>query len=217
MTRALGATLAIGLLTLVSLAAQKTAAPPAANQATGPLPAEWKARLDDAAAKPDAVTVAAERESLTITTGPAGIFYKPGMKAEQDYDFTATFSQLQPSAAPQPYGLFIGGADLDKTVPRYTAFVIRSDGKYQITSRNGSRTVTVVGWRAAPQMADPKGVKTSNTLSIRGLRGAVHFLVGQREVHQMPRGKAGGDGIAGIRVGPNLKVQVNRLAVKKFP
>ena len=217
MTRALGSTVAIGLLTLVSLAAQQPVAPAQPSQGTGPLPAEWKARLDDAAARPDAVTVAAERESLTITTGPAGIFYKPGMKAEKDYDFTATFSQLQPAAAPQPYGLFIGGADLDKTVPRYTAFLIRSDGKYQITSRNGSRTVTVVGWRPAPQMADPKGVKTSNTLSIRALRGAVHFLVGQREVHQMPRGRAGGDGIAGVRVGPNLKVQVNGLAVKKFP
>ena len=33
----------------------------------------------------------------------------------------------------------------------------------------------------------------------------------------MPRGRAGGDGIAGVRVGPNLKVQVNGLAVKKFP
>jgi hypothetical protein len=215
MTRTLGI-LAITLMTLAGVAAQQPAVPAPAKQATAAAPGDWKVRPDDPAAKPDAVSVANERESLTVTTGPAALVYKPGMKAEKDYDLTATFSQLQPSPAPQPYGLFVGGADLDKT-PRYTAFLIRSDGKFHITSWNGSRAVTIVDWRVAPQMADPKGVKTSNTLTIRGLRGAVHFLVGQREVHQMPRAKAGGDGIAGLRVGPNLKVQVNQLAVKKFP
>jgi len=81
------------------------------------------------------------------------------------------------------------------------ALLIRADGKYQIVSRTGTRMKTIVDWTVAPQMADPKGVKTSNTLSIRGLQGAVHFFVGEKEVHQMPRAKAGPDGIAGVRVG----------------
>ena len=217
MKKTIGAVLAVVLLTLGVTAAQQPAAPKDAKAATGSMPADWKARLDDVNAKPGAVSVAAEKESLTFTSGPAGIYYKPDMKAAQDYELTATFSELKPSVPPQAYGLFIAGADLDKAVPRYTALEIRGDGKYRITARNGARTRTLVAWRTAPQMADPKGAKTSNTLSIRALRGAVHFLVGQREVHQMPRARAGGDGLAGVRIGPNLQVQVNSLSVKKFP
>ena len=215
--RTLGATLAVAVLTLGVSTAQQPAAPTAAKAATGALPAGWRARLDDATAKPDAVSVAEEKDAITVTSGPAGIYYKPDMKAEKDYQLTATFSQLKPAVPPQPYGLFVAGGDLEKEMPRYTVLLIRGDGKYQIVSRNGTRTTTIVPWTAAAKMADPKGVKTSNMLSIRGLQGAVHFFVGEKEVHQMPRAKAGPDGLAGVRVGPNLSVQVNDLSVKKFP
>jgi len=196
---------------------QTPAAPQDAARATGSLPQGWKARLDDAAAKPDAVRVAEEKNSLTFTTGPAGIYYKSDMKAEKDYTASATFSQLKPSTEPQSYGLFVAGVDLDKDTPRYTALVIRSDGKYQIETRTGAQTKVIVAWKAAPQMMEPKGVKTSNTLTIRALQGAVHFLIADKEVHQMPRERAGGDGLAGVRIGSGLSVQVNGLAVKKFP
>jgi hypothetical protein len=215
--RTISATLAVAILTLGASTAQQPATPKDAKAATGALPAGWKARLDDANAKPDAVSVAEEKDSITVTSGPGGIYYKPDMKAEKDYELTATFSQLKPAVPPQPYGLFVGGTDLDQEVPRYTALLIRGDGKYQIVSRNGARTTTIVPWTAAAKMADPKGVKTSNMLAIRGMQGAVHFFVGEKEVHQMPRAKAGPDGIAGLRIGQNLNVQVNSLSVKKFP
>ena len=196
---------------------QTPAAPQSAVGATGALPEGWKARLDDASAKPDAVRVAAEKTSMTFTSGPAGIYYKPDMKAEKDYTVSATFSQLKPSAQPEGYGLFVAGADLDKDTARYTALVVRSDGKFQIQSRSGGQTRVIVPWKTAPQMMEPKGVKTSNTLTIRALQGAVHFLIGDREVHQMPRARAGGDGLAGVRIGSGLNVQVDGLDVKKFP
>jgi hypothetical protein len=186
-------------------------------QAAGMLPVGWKARVDDPAAPPNAVSVTAEKESLKFKSGPAGIYYKPDMKAEKDYELTASFSQLEPSVPPEPYGLFIAGVDLDKEIPRYTAFQIRQDGKFRVSSHNGDRAVAIVDWKVAAQMADPKGVKTSNTLTIRALQGAVHFLIGDREVHQMPRARAGGDGLAGVRIGKKLHVQVDKLSVKKVP
>jgi hypothetical protein len=60
-------------------------------------------------------------------------------------------------------------------------------------------------------------VKPTNTLEVRALLGAVHFLIGDKEVHQMPRDKVGPDGIAGVRLGPGMNVQVTKLEVKKFP
>jgi hypothetical protein len=198
-----------------SLAAQQ--APPA--KPAGALPAGWKAHLDDAAAAPDSVHVVAEKESMTFSGGPAGIYYKPDMKAEKGYTVSAAFSQLKPTPQPQPYGLFIAGTDLDKA-PHYTALLIRSDGRYSIVSFPGGpdgKPRTIVNWTPAAAMADPKGVKTSNTLTIRAMQDAVHFLIAEREVHQMPRAAAGGDGIAGIRIGPGLNVQVDKFEIKKFP
>ena len=81
MKKTIGAVLAVVLLTLGVTAAQQPAAPKDAKAATGSMPADWKARLDDVNARPDAVSVAAEKESLTFTSGPAGIYYKPDMKA----------------------------------------------------------------------------------------------------------------------------------------
>ena len=46
---------------------------------------------------------------------------------------------------------------------------------------------------------------------------AVHFLIGDQELHQMPREKVGPDCVAGVRLGPGLSVQVTKLEVKKFP
>jgi hypothetical protein len=66
-------------------------------------------------------------------------------------------------------------------------------------------------------MMEPKGAKTSNTLTIRALQDAVHFLIGDKELHQMPRAKAGEDGIAGVRFGPGLSLQVSKFEKKKFP
>ena len=171
----------------------------------------------DSPAATEAVRVESADDSLTFTTGPAGIYYKPGMKAEKDYTVSATFSQLKSTPTPQPYGLFIAGADLDKETARYTAFLVRSDGRYQIVSWNAAAPRVIVDWTAAPQMREPKGVKTSNSISIRALQGAVHFLIGEKEVHQMKRSTAGADGIAGVCIGSALNMQVDKLSVKKFP
>ena len=151
--RAIGATLAVAILTFGVSAAQQPATPKDAKAAAGAMPAGWKARLDDANAKPDSVTVAAEQDSFTITTGPAGIFYKPEMKAEKDYQLTATFSQLKPTVPPQAYGLFVAGAELEKDVPRYTALLIRADGKYHIVSLFVARTTPIVDWTEETKIA----------------------------------------------------------------
>jgi 3-keto-disaccharide hydrolase len=188
------------------------------NQITGSgkLPDGWKARFDDAAGKPEQVVLDEKDGALTFTTGPAGIYYK-GDKAEKDYDFSATFSQLKPTAMAEAYGLFIAGQDLDKDTQRYTYFLIRQDGKYLIKARNGAAMKTIVDWTDAPSMREPKGVKTSNTLEIRATANSVQFVIDSKPVHAMTRDQIGPDGVAGIRVNHNLNVQVSKLQIKKLP
>ena len=205
-------------------AEQKPAAaqPPASDQkpatrTAGGLFERWTVRLDDPSAKPDAVTLKNEENAVSITSGPAGIYYKEGTKAEKDYTVSATFSQLKPTPQPVEYGLFVSGAELDKPTARYTALLVRGDGKYRIVTWNAGKATTVVDWATAAPMMELKGAKTTNTLTIRALQDAVHFLIGEKELHQMPRAKAGEDGIAGVRFGPGLSIQITRFEAKKFP
>lgn len=183
---------------------------------SGKLPEGWKVRFDDAPAKPEDVVVDEKDSTLTFTTGPAGIYYK-GDKAEKDYDLSATFSQLKPTAMAEAYGLFVAGRDLEKDTQRYTYFLIRQDGKFLIKTRDGAATKTIVDWRDAPSMREPKGVKTSNTLEIRATANSVQFVVDGKPVHAMTRDHVGPDGLAGIRVNHNLNLQVSKFAVKKLP
>ncbi len=221
-------TIAVALAALTTASSQKPAAQsqPAPQtmqhdadktiKGSGKMPDGWKVRFDDATAKPDAVIVDEKDGTLTFTTGPAGIYYKPGMKAEKDYELTASFSQLKPSEHAEAYGLFIAGQDLDKDTQRYTYFLIRQDGKFLIKSRNGEATKAIVDWTAAPSMREPKGVKTSNTLQIRATGDAVRFYVNDKPVHKLTRAQAGGDGVAGVRVNHNLNLQVGKLTLKKL-
>jgi hypothetical protein len=183
---------------------------------SGKMPDGWKVRFDDAAAKPEQVMVDEKDGTLAFTTGPAGIYYKPGMKAAGDYALTASFSQLKPGQFPEAYGLLIAGQDLDKDTQRYTYFLIRQDGKFLVKSRNGAATKAIVDWTDAPSMKEPKGVKTSNTLQIRASGDSVRFFVNDKQVHKLTRAEAGGDGIAGVRVNHNLNVQVSKLTLKKL-
>lgn len=226
--RTLTIALAVAATALYTASAQKPAAaqPSAAAQhqhdadqpikGSGKMPDGWKVRFDDTAAKPEQVIVDEKDSTLAFTTGPAGIYYKPGMKAEKDYELTASFSQLKPSAHAEAYGLFIAGQDLDKDTQRYTYFLIRQDGKFLIKSRNGAETKAIVDWTDAPAMREPKGVKTSNTLQIRAAEDTVRFFVNDKQVHKLTRAQAGGDGIAGVRVNHNLNVQVGKLTLKKL-
>jgi hypothetical protein len=212
------------LLVCSVLACSQPTAEPAAEQQPGPKPAaktsgslpdDWKARFDHPGPGTDKLRVESGMESLTFSPGPAAIYYKNDMKAEKNYTLSASFSQLTTLTKPEPYGLIIAGADLDKETARYTAFLIRADGKYQITAWTGSTPRVIKDWTAVPAMREPKGVKTSNTLTIRALQGAVHFLIAERELHQMPRAAAGQDGLAGVRIGNDLNVQVHNLKLEK--
>jgi hypothetical protein len=210
------AVLAIAVAACSAPEAQQSAPAKAAEKLTD-LANPWKTRLDDPSAKPDAGMLAVEKDAVTITSGPAGFYYKPDMKAEKDYSASGVFSQLKATPQPVEYGLFVAGSNLDKDTAHYTALLVRADGKYQIASWDGGKATVIVPWTTAAAMMEPKGAKTSNTLIIRGLQGAVHFLINEKEVHQMPRARAGEDGVAGIRVGQGLNIQVSKLEVKKFP
>ena len=136
------------LLTALLMSTGIACSTPSAEQASGQpaqtakgsakpaaaLPDGWKVRFDDPAAKPDTIGLTVEKNAVVIMAGPAATYYKPDMKADKDYNLSATLSQLATVTPPQPYGLFVAGADLHKDTASYTALLIRGDGKFQIAT-----------------------------------------------------------------------------------
>lgn len=182
----------------------------------GPLPDGWKMHFDDPAAKPNQVLVEQKEHAVTVTAGPAAIYYKPDMKASGDYELSAVVSQIKTTVRPEGYGLCVAGNDLDKASARYTCFLVRQTGQFAIERHDGPETTAIVDWTNAPAMHEPNGMKTSNTLAIRVIGNDARFQIDNKDVRTLTRAQIGGDGITGIRVGPDLHVQVTTLTLGKM-
>ena len=179
------------------------------------LPAGWMARLDSGSTKLDGVQLMSMGKGLHFITGPAGIYYRLGDKKSGAHEVHATFTQLEPSAHAEAYGLFIGGSDLDNAKQKYTYFEVRQDGQFLIKRRNGAATPTVTDWTANAAVkktdASAKGV---NTLAIIVAADKVRFLSNGTEVAALAPPQLDVAGIAGLRINHNLSVQVDGFEVK---
>jgi len=180
----------------------------------GTLPSGWKARVDGNASL-NGVKMMPMGGGVHFMTGPAGIYYKPADKGTGAYEARATFTQMEPAAHPEAYGLIIGGADLEGAAQKYTYFLIRQDGKYLIKRRAGDQTPTIADWTdsAAIKKADSSG-KMSNTLVVDVGKDQVRFLVNGTEVAAADTAKVDAAGIAGLRINHNLNVHVEGFTVK---
>jgi hypothetical protein len=206
-----------GLAALLTapLLAQHQADPDKKVAGGGTLPSGWKGRLDSGDKSLAGVKATQMGGGVHFMTGPAGIYYKPADKATGAYETHATFTQMEPAAHPEAYGLFIGGADLDGASQKYTYFIVRQDGKFMIKRRAGAATPTVADWtdNAAIKKPDSAG-KMSNTLAIDVDKDKVRFLVNGTEVTSTDASQVDAAGIAGLRVNHNLNLHVKGFGVK---
>jgi hypothetical protein len=150
-----------------------------------------------------------------VRTGPAHILYALKDVTRNIYSVTATIEQLEKSAHPEAYGVFIGGSALDVPAKRrYTYFLVRGDGKYMVKVRDGMQTRTVTDWTAHP--AVPQEDAAGKV--VYGIRIDVDGKAAKVSVNGKPvttiLAKSGPlEGVVGTRINHNLHLMVTPVSV----
>src|SRR5215218_7672803 len=103
---------AVAAVAAAPTVAQHQADPDKKVAGGGTLPSGWKGRVDGTGSLAG-VKMMPMGGGVHFMTGPAGIYYKPADKATGAYEARATFTQMEPAAHPEAYGLIVGGSDLD--------------------------------------------------------------------------------------------------------
>jgi hypothetical protein len=214
MKRAL-AIIGFAALGATALLAQQHGADMDKMMSGGSLPAGWSVRLDSGSTKPDGVSVMPMGGGIHFKSGPAGIYYRAADTKSGAYEVHASFNQVEPSAHPEAYGLFVGGANLAAATQKYTYFLVRQDGKFMISRRTGDKVTALVPWtdNASVKKTDA-ATKGTNMLSIVVAADKTRFLVNGTEVNAQPTSNVDGAGIAGLRINHNLNVHVDGFGVK---
>lgn len=188
----------------------------------------WQGKVDPAAAKQgksinDSKFVQ-DGNALRLTIGPAAIYWNPKHTASGDYTVKATFAESKvTSDHPHPYGVFIGGSNLDSEQPSLMYCVAYGDGSFLVRQFSGGAVNTLAKRQPhdAVRKAGPDGSVT-NEVGWRVKGGRADCVINGTAVAGFDASEIVGagklastDGIAGLRVSHNLDVVVSDFAVGK--
>jgi hypothetical protein len=195
----------------------------------------WKGKIPDALRAPNTERVIGDSKvsgtpaSITINSGPPGIFWNPANTASGDYTVKATFNEPKVKSAnshAHPYGVFIGGNKLDTPQNSLLYCLAYGEGN-RFLLRGFGPTVFNVGPRgpearnAAVKAAGADGSVTQEiAMSVKGdqvtctINGTAVATLTKADV--VGAGKLEStDGTYGIRVSHNTDVVVTGFGMTK--
>ncbi len=190
--------------------------------------AGWQGRPDPGTGAVNDASLDVKGSDIEIHTGPAMLFWNPANKGIGDFTVSATFSEpkyMSSNDHPHPYGVFIGGGNLDndKTTALYCAaygrgtFIVREFGP-EVTNVNGQRGSA----SDAVHKAAGRGESVEQTIALQVKGDSVSCLINGTSVGTYPKSDIVGpgkltstDGIVGIRVAHNVDVNVKDFKVTK--
>jgi hypothetical protein len=231
-TRALAAT-AVTLLLFSSadrLVAQGDAG--RAQKGGGILAPGWKGRVDaESAAAGQSINDSRfemRGSTIKLTTGPAAVYWNPANAGSGSYTVKATFREPKSWPAddhPHPYGIFIGGTNLDTDAPSLVYCVAYADGRLMVRGFSKGTVFTPLPVKRdgnpAVHKAEPGGGVTQEIMwTVKGgraecsINGAVVAGFNKSELVG-PGTLESFDGVAGIRVALDLDIEVTQFAVTK--
>jgi hypothetical protein len=169
--------------------------------------------------------LAPEGNGFRLTTGPAALYWNPANVGKGDFSVKATFTEpKQTINHPHPYGVFIGGSDLDSGAPNALYCTAYRNGTYIIRMFSGGKRVDIVGRpmaNDAVKKAEPDAPVVQDVqFTVRG--DAVQCLINGTAVWSGTKADVTGpgklpstDGIVGIRVSHNADAVVTNFALGK--
>jgi len=186
-------------------------------------PGHWRARYDDGTSGSERRFVVM-RPGWHVFAGPGGLFWDPGSYASGAYAVSSTIF-LFPEGDPEqsgstrldsPFGLFLGGADLEADGARYVAFELRNDGRFRIAEYTGGKTHDLVPWTAHDAVvtsgADTTGpVRNLLAVDVRGDRTV--FYLNDQAIAELPGDRVALDGLIGVRAGAGLSIHVTEVDI----
>ena len=189
--------------------------------------AGWQGRPDKGTGTVNDASLAMKGSDIEIHTGPAMLYWNPANKGTGDFTVSATFNEPKYQSSndhPHPYGVFIGGnnLDTDNASALYCAaygrgtFIVRGFGPapFQINGRGAAND-------AIHKAAGPgQPVEQTIAMSVKG--DNVTCTINGTVVGTYPKSEVVGagkltstDGIVGIRVAHNVDVNVKDFKVTK--
>lgn len=190
----------------------------------------WKGIIDPGSAKAGRTVsdskFAQEGDALKLTIGPAATYWNPANTASGTYTVKATFAETAMGVAsghPHPYGIFIGGNNLDTPEKQtYLYCVTYGDGAYLVRGFNGMTPFTVTRKTPNPAVrSTAKGGDVTNEIAWNVTPDRAECVVNGTVVGTVTKadivtaGKLDSlDGFYGLRVSHNLDVVVTGLGKK---
>jgi hypothetical protein len=168
--------------------------------------------------------------NFTIASGPASIFYNPADAQTGDYTVSATFTEPSYESAmshPHPYGVFIGGNDLDSDNPTLLYCTAYGNGNFIVRAFPTTFAPPGPAGRRptandAVHKAAAKGESVTQDVSMSVKGGHVTCNINGKEVASFDKADVTGEGkiksvegIPGIRVAHNVDIKVSNYKVTK--
>jgi hypothetical protein len=164
--------------------------------------------------------LAPEGANMRLTTGPAAVYWSANNAAKGDYTVKATFTEpKQTINHPHPFGVFIGGKDLETDTPTFLYCVAYRDGNFTVRQYNAGKPSQIVRRTVHEKVTKAAGpdaeAKQEVAMSVKGskidcsINGASVWSADKSEVQGFA------DGLTGIRVSHNSDAVVSGFAVTK--
>ena len=186
-------------------------------------PDHWKARYDDGTTATDRRFVVM-RPGWHVFAGPGGLFWDPGSFASGAYGVSSTIF-LFPAGDPDqsgstrldsPFGLFLGGSDLDGDAAGYVAFELRNDRQFRIAEHSGGKAHDLVPWTehdaVAPLSTEASG-PVKNVLAVDVREDRTVFYLNDVRIAELPGDRVALDGVIGVRAGAGLSLHVTEVDI----
>ncbi len=186
-------------------------------------PEHWKVRYDgsDEAAERNFVVM---RPGWHVYAGPGGLLWDPGRYASGNYAVKSTI-YLFPEGDPErsgstrvdtPFGLFLGGRDLEGEAPTFVSFQIDNAGRFRIARHTGDEVQNLVPWTgsdAVAVLADPATSSAENVLEVDVRGEQTTFYIGGEPVAELPSADLSLEGLIGLSAGEGLSLHITEIAI----